>query len=123
MYHRHLFQAVFVDVEVGFDYKTSLRLNVKTKIGLGYLHTFTTQQEYQFDDGRYVSRADKGNMRIMPSFTLGLGYDLKKDDGQSPEIFILYQSWIEFPYSPGFIPLMSHTNVHFGTRFFLPKKH
>lgn len=123
MYHRHLFQAVFVNVEIGYDYKTSFGINAKGKIGLGYLHTFTTQQEYQFDNGGYVSRADKGNMRVMPSLSLGLGYNLKKDRLQSPEIFVLYQSWIEFPYSPGFIPLMSHVNVHLGTKFFLSTKH
>lgn len=118
MFHKRLFQGLYANMEVGLDIKTGLGLNLKTKLGLGYLHTFSTQQEYQFKDGAYVSNPDKGNPRFMPSFTLGMGYNLRKNDPQSTEIFVLYQSWIEYPYSPGFIPLMSHTNIHLGTRFY-----
>jgi hypothetical protein len=31
---------------------------------------------------------------------------------------VLYQSWLEYPYSPGFIPLMSHTSLQVGTKFY-----
>jgi len=118
MFHRGLFQGFYANAEIGLDYKTAFGFNLKSKIGLGYLHTFTTQQEYQFSDGKYSSGPDVGNPRIMPSFTLGLGYDLQPKSSSSPEIFVLYQSWLEFPYSPGFIPLMSHTNLHLGTKFY-----
>lgn len=116
MLHQKLFQGVYANVELGFDYKSPLGINLKSKIGVGYLHTFSTRQEYQFRDGRYESKRDKGNPRIMPSLTVGLGYNLKRNDPYSPEVFILYQSWIEYPYSPGFIPLMAHTNLHIGTK-------
>ncbi|MEQ9169211.1 MAG: hypothetical protein RLO12_23355 [Fulvivirga sp.] len=118
MFHKKLFQGLYANAELGVDYKTGAGINIKTKIGLGYLHTFATQQEFQFNGTGYESKGDKGNARIMPSLTIGLGYDLRKNDPQSTEIFFLYQSWIEYPYSPGFIPLMSHTNVHLGTKFY-----
>ncbi len=118
MFHKKLFQGLYANVELGFDYKTSFGLNLKTKIGVGYLHTFSTQQEFQFDEGSYKSRTDSGNSRVMPSFTTGLGYRLQPKKANSPEIFVLYQSWIEYPYSPGFIPLMSHTNLHIGAKFY-----
>ena len=91
MFHRKLFQGLFANLELGLDYKTSFGLNLKSKIGLGYLHTFSTQQEFQFEGGKYRS---------------------------SSEIFVLYQSWLEYPYSPGFIPLMAHTNLHLGFKFY-----
>ncbi len=118
MFHRKLFQGLYANLELGFDYKTSFGLNLKSKIGLGYLRTFSTQQEFQFEDGEYKSRSDKGNSRLMPSFTTGLGYRLNQKENNSSEIYILYQSWLEYPYSPGFIPLMAHTNLHLGLRFY-----
>lgn len=121
MFHRRLFQGLYANVKIGFDLKTNFGLNFKSQFGLGYLRTFTTQQEFQFKNGQYVSKPDKGNSRIMPSLSFGVGYQLKKEDPRSPEIFILYESWIEYPYSPGFIPLMAHTNVHIGSKFFLNK--
>lgn len=121
MFHKKLFQGLYVDANIGVDYQTGFGVNIKTKLGLGYLHTFTTQQEYQFNGSTYESKGDRGNARVMPSFTIGLGYNLQKNNPLSTEIFFLYQSWIEYPYSPGFIPLMSHTNIHLGTKFYPSK--
>ncbi|UOY08000.1 hypothetical protein L0P88_05465 [Muricauda sp. SCSIO 64092] len=118
MFHRKLFQGVYANLELGLDYKTSFGLNLKSKIGLGYLHTFSTQQEFQFDNGGYRSGRDKGNSRLMPSFTTGLGYRFNPKKNDSSELFLLYQSWLEYPYSPGFIPLMAHTNLHLGLKFY-----
>lgn len=118
MFHKRLFQGIYLNGELGLDFKTNFGLNLKSALGLGYLRTFTTQQEFQFEDGRYKSDSDRGNSRIMPSLTVGLGYRLEPSDYQSTELFILYQSWLEYPYSPGFIPLMSHTNLQIGSKFY-----
>jgi hypothetical protein len=118
MFHRRLFQGLYLNADVGIDYQTNFGINIKSKLGLGYLHTFATQQEFQFNGTNYESKVDRGNARIMPSFTLGLGYNIEKDNPQSTEVYILYQSWLEYPYSPGFIPLMTHTNLHLGTKFY-----
>ncbi len=118
MFHRKLFQGLYVNIEVAFDVKTGFGLNLKSGLGLGYLHTFNTQQEFQFSDGVYESKADKGNSRLMPSFTIGLGYNVKTGNAESAEVFVLYKSWIEYPYSPGFIPIMSHADIHAGVKFY-----
>ena len=118
MFHRKLFQGLYANIELGVDYKTSFGLNLKSKIGLGYLHTFSTQQEFQFKNGEYTSERDTGNPRLMPSFTTGLGYRLHPRKNDSPEVFLLYQSWLEYPYSPGFIPVMAHTSLHLGVKFY-----
>jgi len=121
MFHKNLFQGLYANADMGVDFKTSFGFHIKSKMGIGYLHTFTTKQEYILENGSYVPEKDKGNSRIMPSLSLGLGYALDKNDVKSPEIFMFYQSWLEYPYSPGFIPLMSHTNVHLGAKFFISK--
>jgi len=117
MFHRKLFQGLYVNFEMGMDVKTGIGLRLKSKLGLGYLHTFTTGAEYQLRGGEWTSRGDRGNSRLMPSLSLGLGYDLKPASARGTEVFVLYRSWLEFPYSPGFIPLMSHTDLSLGVKF------
>ncbi len=118
LFHNYLYQAVFIAFELCYDYKFDFGLNIKSALGIGYLHSFTTQQEFQFENGIYKSSADKGNSRLMPSFSLGLGYRLNPSHIQSAEIFLMYQAWVEYPYSPGFIPVMTHTNLHIGSVFY-----
>lgn len=119
IFHRKLYHGFFVNTEFGYDYKLNFGMNLKGAIGLGYLITFNTQKEYQFQNGSYISKKDKGNSRIMASISTGLGYRLQKKNQYSPEIFVMYQGWAEYPYSPGFIPVMAHTNLHLGTKFFI----
>lgn len=119
LFHEKLFQGLYANVDLGVDFDTRTGFNLKSKMGLGYLHTFTNQQEYQWNGLEYQSKRDAGNARVMPSIALGIGYHNRRRNPESPEFFLLYQSWIEYPYSPGFIPLMSHTNLHLGTKFFI----
>ena len=122
IYHDHLYQGIYLNTGIGYDYKFSFGLKLKGLFELGYLHTFTTQDEYQFEEGEFVNGTDWGNARLMPMLSVGAGYLLKKDDPLSPEIFLLYKSWIEYPYSPGFIPMMSHINLEIGYKFYLAGK-
>ncbi|NOT90152.1 hypothetical protein [Ferruginibacter sp.] len=121
-FHSKLNHGFFTNTELAYDYKFNFGLNIKTSIGIGYLHSFTTQKEYQFENGSYKSGRDKGNSRVMFSLGTGLGYRLQKSNLYSPEIFMMYQSWAEYPYSPGFIPVMTHTNLQLGTKFFINQK-
>jgi hypothetical protein len=118
LFHRHLYQALYVQTHLGLDLKTGFGLSMKTALGVGYMHTFTTQQEYRLESGHYQARIDRGNSRVTPALTLGLGYRLKPAVKPSPEIFTLYQTWIEYPYSPGFISVMPHTNLQVGYKFY-----
>lgn len=119
IYHRNLYHGLFINTELGYTYKMNFGLNIKGALGIGYLHTFTTQKEYQFTNGKYNSGRDKGNSRLMASVSTGLGYRLQKQNQYSPEIFMMYQGWAEYPYSSGFIPVMTHINTQIGTTFFI----
>ena len=119
IYHKHLYQGIYINTGIGYDYKTGFGLKLKSNLEVGYLHTFTTQDEFQFENGEYVNGADNGNSRVMPSLSVGVGFAFNKDGKVFSELFVLYKSWIEYPYSPGFIPLMSHTIIEIGYKFYL----
>lgn len=119
IYHRYLYHGFFINTELAYDRKLDFGLNIKGAFGLGYLHTFSTQKEYRFQNGQYQKGTDKGNSRLMASLTTGLGFRLQSKNLYSPEIFMLYTGWAEYPYSPGFIPFMAHTNSQIGAKFFI----
>jgi hypothetical protein len=116
-YHKSFAQGIYIKPSLGFEYRHSSGFAVSGSLGLGYLHTFTTQEEYKLDNGSYVKHKDSGNARIMPSLGLALNYYLQADNLQSPKIFFGYESWIEYPFSPGFIPLMTHLSTQLGVQF------
>ena len=119
MYHKNLFQGGYLNTELGYDYRLGLGLNLKALFGVGYLHTLTTNEEYQFEEGQYNKESDLGNSRIMPSLSVGLGFRTNMKKLNSPELILIYRSWVEFPYSPGFISLMSHTDLSIGMKIYI----
>lgn len=118
VFHRKLFQGLYLNAGVKVEKRLKFGLNLKADFTLGYLRTFAVQQEFRLVDGELKPKADKGNHRVMPGLNLGLGWRLRPDELRSTEVFVLYQTWLEYPYSPGFIPLMSHTNLHVGTKLY-----
>lgn len=121
-FHKHLMHGIFVSSEFGYEYRLKFGLSFTANIGLGYLHTFSTSKEYVFKDGKYNIKTDMGNSRLFPSISFDAGYYFLKKSRFNPRLFIKYQSWIEYPYSPGFIPVMTHINLHLGYSMQLNKK-
>lgn len=121
-YHQYLTQGIGLNSELGFEYRTRSGFASEALFGIGYMHTFATATEYTWTQGHYEIRGDKGNARIYPSLTLGIGYYLNPEITTSPEIFFKYQAWIEYPYSPDFIPVMTHINFHVGFKTYLQSK-
>ena len=121
-YHNYMAQGIGLYSELGYEYRMTSGLSFTGLFGLGYLHTFATTEEFTFTDGQYVKKADKGNARLFPSLSLDIGYYLRASEANSPRIFIRYQAWAEYPYSPDFIPVLTHINLHAGVKFFLSKK-
>ncbi len=116
-YHNYLAQGIGFSTELGYEYRTKLGVALGALLGAGYMHTFTTAEEFTFSNGQYVKKPDTGNSRLYPSFSIDVGYYPKKIRG--PKFYIRYQSWAEYPYSPGFIPIMTHINLHVGAKFFI----
>lgn len=122
-YHKHLNQGVGIFSEIGYEYQLHSGLAFSGLFGLGYMHTFAVADEFTFKNGQYEKLTDKGNARLYPSLSLDIGYYLNMENKNSPKIFLRYQSWVEYPYSPGFIPAMTHINLHAGVKFFIENKH
>lgn len=121
-YHNYLAQGIGLNTEIGYEYRLKYGLAVEVLLGLGYMHTFATGEEFTFTNEHYEKKSDRGNARIYPSFSIDIGYYLKKSETHSPKIFVRYQSWAEYPYSPDFIPVMTHINLHVGAKFFINTK-
>lgn len=119
-YHKHLAQGISLSSELGYEYHLKFGLAITGLLGLGYMHTFATTEEFTFSNGQYQKKADKGNARLYSSFSVDIGYYLNKTN--SPKLFLRYQPWLEYPYSPGFIPVMTHINLHIGITFFIHTK-
>lgn len=121
-YHQRLNHGLSLYSELGYEQRLKFGAAVTGLFGLGYLHTFATAEEFAFQDGEYINQTDRGNARLLASLAFDVGFYLQKDRPNSPKIFLRYQSWLEYPYSPAFIPLMTHTNLHVGAKIFLIKK-
>lgn len=118
-YHNYLAQGIGLNTELGYEYRLKFGLALSALLGIGYMHTFATAEEFTLINGQYEKKTDRGNARLYPSLSIDIGYYLKKTDTNSPQIFIRYQSWAEYPYSPDFIPVMTHINLHIGAKFFI----
>lgn len=121
-YHNYLAQGIGLNTELGYEYRLKSGLAFEGLIGIGYMHTFATAEEFSLVNGHYEKKADIGNARLYPSFSIDVGYYLKKADKKSSKVFIRYQSWAEYPYSPDFIPIMTHISLHCGVKFFIHTK-
>lgn len=118
-YHNYLAQGIGINSEIGYEYRFKFGLALSALLGLGYMHTFSTTEEFTLQNGEYIKKRDRGNARLFPSLSFDLGFYVKPKEIYSPKVFIQYQSWAEYPYSPGFIPVMTHINLHLGTKFFI----
>jgi hypothetical protein len=121
-YHNYLSQGIAIHSEVGYEYRMAYGFSVTGLFGLGYMHTFATGEEFTFSGGQYARKTDKGNSRLFPSLSFDLGYYLHPAIANSPRVFLRYQAWAEYPYSPDFIPVLTHINLHVGMKFFITSK-
>jgi len=121
-YHNYLAQGIGLNSAFGYEYRLNFGVAFAGLLGIGYMHTFATTEEFILLKGQYEKKTDKGNARFFPSFSLDISYYLKREKSNGPAIFIRYQSWAEYPYSPDFIPVMTHINLHTGAKFFIHKK-
>lgn len=118
-YHNYLAQGIGLSTELGYEHRMKSGLSFAGLLGLGYMHTFSTAKEFAYSNGSYKERTDRGNPRLFPSMSVEMGCYLKPEIRNSPKIFLRYQSWVEYPYSPDFIPAMTHINLHAGFKFFI----
>jgi len=76
-------------------------LFIEQFLGLGYLHQFTHGGElYEvLPNGSIVETPDRGRPNIMPSVTLGLGYDFSKKGIANLSIFLRPELFWKAPFN------------------------
>jgi len=121
-YHNYLAQGVGFYSELGFEYRMTSGLSFTGLFGLGYMHTFATTGYSVFYRSHTLCKDYRYSWHDDTSLSLDIGYYLRASEAISPRIFIRYQAWAEYPYSPDFIPVLTHINLHAGVKFFLTKK-
>lgn len=118
IFHKNLFKAIAIGFNIGYDYKMQYGGSLKTGIGVGYMHTFSVREKYILKNREYRLKKDMGHSRFTTSFSLGIGQRFNPNNFESTELFLKQQYWLELPYSPGFIPIMSHSNTLLGAKFY-----
>lgn len=96
-YHKEWQTGIFLNGEFGYRRHFG-RWNVHGKLGLGYLHSFTSGPVYQLEDGVLSETANTGTPTLLPSATIGLGYRIGKSPS-SPVIFADMMMSAEIPFN------------------------
>jgi hypothetical protein len=116
-YHGHLAHGFGLTTDLGWEYKTAFGLAPAALLGIGYMRTYSPAEVFVLKNGTYEGGRDPGNNRFTAALSLDIGWYLSPEESTGTRIFLRYESWIQYPFSPGFIPLMAHINLHVGTSF------
>lgn len=117
-YHKNLNHAFTLSTALGYEYRSQPGVSLSASLGAGYLRSYNVTNKYVLQNGAYEKKSDRGRGSIAPSFSLIAGYYLNKKPS-APQLFVKYQSWAEYPFSPGFIPVVTHINLHAGAKIFI----
>lgn len=116
-YQRYWESTPFLEFGAGYRYYAN-RFSFYPRIGVGYAHIFSTTPVYKFDNGEFKSLKNRGNSVFQSSFSMNIGYQIKKKD-MAPRIYATYIFSIQIPYSSyvGF-----HQFIGLGYQFYPFKK-
>jgi len=100
-FHHPRYQTgLFVDVNYGFRQYFKSGLFLEESIGLGLLEgILSSDGVYEVDDNGNVTDATILNkLDLMPSLTLGIGYDLSSSKNKKNLIWIRPQAYYQYPF-------------------------
>lgn len=113
-YHRHNQHAIQLYSELGYRYLTRSGFYGEGLFGAGYLHSFADVQQFKWEEGRYVKKANLGRPQLMIAASLAAGYDLQKKTRLPLRLFLQYQFWLQTPFVRKYVPLLPNTALHVG---------
>jgi len=59
-YHNYLAQGIGLNSEFGYEYRFKQGLAFSALLGIGYMHTFATTEEFTFPNGQFKKKNSKG---------------------------------------------------------------
>jgi hypothetical protein len=121
-YHQFSQHALQLYTELGYRYLFSDRISAEGLLGAGYLHAFSDVQQFRFDNGHYVKKANWGRPQLMGTASIGLGYRFAIHTSYPFRLFIKYQFWLQMPFVNKYVPVLPNTALHFGISYLLPHR-
>ncbi|WNG29904.1 hypothetical protein F0U62_42265 [Cystobacter fuscus] len=107
--------GLFASAEVGGRLTASFGLYGELLAGAGYLHTFLQGPAYVVSpDGAVQPAADTGRPSLLPTASLGLGWDLQRNGVAPLALFTRVTLFGQFPFNHRLLP---HAAVQLGVRF------
>lgn len=99
--HRRNNTSLFVRGQWGQRVTFDSGLFVDQFMGLGYLHQFTHggAQYEVLPNGAVVGAPNSGRPMIMPSISLGTGYDFSKENKKRPSIYLRPELFWKAPFN------------------------
>lgn len=119
-YHRHAQHGIQLYSELGYRYLNQSGFYAEGLIGAGYLHSIAAIQQFKWEDGKYVKKANWGRPQFMATVSLAAGYDFKVKSKTPLRLFLQYQFWLQTPFVNKYVPLLPNTALHIGAIYPLP---
>lgn len=117
-YHDGISQVAFIAWKPKFELNLGGAVSIHAILGVGYAHSFLTQPSYEFKDGGYVAKKDKGASHFMPSVGIGSGVSLESLLSVPITLFVRYEGFSLAPYkTKGSLPLTVNTMLSFGVKY------
>ncbi|WNG33113.1 hypothetical protein F0U61_05400 [Archangium violaceum] len=107
--------GLFASAEMGGRLTAPFGLYGELLVGAGYLHSFLQGPVYEVSrDGSVLPAADAGRPAVMPTASLGLGWDLQRNGVAPLALFTRLTLFGQFPFNQRLLP---HAAVQLGVRF------
>lgn len=99
-YHKRYNTGLFADFNLGFRRYFDSGIFLEESIGFGIITTFVSSDNvYTFDDqGRLSETSRYATTDLMPSITLGIGYDVSKGKERKKLIWVRPKVFWQFPH-------------------------
>lgn len=107
---------VFLNSELGYRHNFNFGLSLDTMLGVGYFHRFVDGKVYHEKDGEIVEKPNLGMPKVMPTFSLGAGYNFSRKFGKPFSLFFKAQAFGEYPYNNYIMP---HFVLQLGARIYI----
>ncbi|MFC2090362.1 hypothetical protein ACFLT1_06255 [Bacteroidota bacterium] len=106
--HPRSHSAVFADIHQGLRRSFSSGIVLESSIGLGVMFSFYNEEVYKLaESGEFEETSRIAKPDLMPSFTLGLGYDFSGDREKRRMAWVRPKMFWQYPYNTLAFPHLS----------------
>lgn len=106
--HPRVHGAFFLDIHKGLRRTTSSGIMLESNLGLGVMFSYFNEEVYTMTEaGLFEETSRMANPDLMPSITLGLGYDFSNDRALRRMVWVRPKIFWQFPYNQLVLPHLS----------------